>query len=98
MIEVNCRGCGKYLPSGSLKYIVQIHITADFDGHISEEEFNEEIPLEQIVENLKKRPAEEAEKDVQESKAFFLCPVCRKSFAKDPFGGRGDPETENLMH
>ena len=32
MKNVHCQRCGVELPGGSLKYLVTIHVTADFDG------------------------------------------------------------------
>ena len=66
---IKCRRCGKVLPPGSLKYIVQIHITADFDNYITEEEFNEEVPLEKIVESVERQEGR-AERDVMDDMLF----------------------------
>ena len=96
---IKCRRCGKVLPPGSLKYIVQIHITADFDNYITEEEFNEEVPLERIVESVEKQGVR-AERDVMDDVAFFLCNKCKNIFMKNPSGEQmfEDSEDKNFLH
>jgi hypothetical protein len=45
MVDTFCARCGQALPEGSIKYIVYIEITSEFDGFIpySEKEPSEEI-------------------------------------------------------
>lgn len=100
MPKIVCRRCGKLLPLGSLKYIINIHVTTDFDGYISEEEFNEEVPLEELVKLIKEKPPKQAENDVTNNMAFFLCNDCKNYFVTHPVGPEKerDPEDSDLIH
>jgi hypothetical protein len=81
--------CGKDLPEGSLKYVVDIRVYADFDGvlHFPEGDIAEEIH--RLVEEIEQMDAHELEKEVYQELGFLLCKGCRDRFMEDPLS-RGE--------
>lgn len=77
-----CQRCGAELPPGSLKYIVTIHVTADFDGVLPAEGGIED--LEAFMHQVDAEDSVPLEKDVYQSKGYLLCPACKASFLQDP--------------
>ncbi len=87
-----CRRCGVELPPGSLKYVVTIHVTADFDGVLPSGEADME-DLEAFMRQLDAGDAGEMEQDVYQSQAYLLCPACKTAFLDDPLAERpGAPD------
>lgn len=93
MVNQICFGCGKILPPGSLKYVVQINVFADFDGVIQESELGEEDILssegtgsgiEQLLLEIQQMDPSKLENDVHQQMAFVLCPACKDKFLKNP--------------
>ncbi len=94
-----CDRCGVDLPAGSLKYLVTIHVTADFDGVLPDQ--GEMEDLEAFMRAIDAADAPEAGKDVYQSQGFLLCPACKASFLDDPLGLRaaGEPQgTRGRVH
>ena len=84
MIEKRqCMRCGIELPYGSLVYVVQIKVFADFDGVILEAEEENPQPLDQLLEQIKNRDAKDLEKEVFEEFALILCKSCRDKFVEE---------------
>jgi hypothetical protein len=81
-----CARCGAELPPGSLKYLVTIHVTADFDGRLPEEGGMED--LEAFMKQLDSPQTAELEKDVYQSQGWLVCPGCKAAFLANPLGGR----------
>ena len=83
-----CDRCGVELPEEALRYIVEIHVTADvtpvLDVDISEAEV--EAALEEVLEELEQADPGEAEAQVHSRFVYLLCPSCRARFVKDPIG------------
>ncbi len=81
--------CGKDLPEGSLKYVVDIRVYADFDGvlHFPEGDIEEEVH--QLMEEIEQMDAHELEKEVYQELGFLLCKGCRDRFMEDPLS-RGE--------
>ena len=77
-----CQRCGAQLPPGSLKYLVTIHATADFDGVLPAGE--EQVDLEAFMRQVDAEDPAKLERDVFQSKAYVLCPTCKTSFLGDP--------------
>ncbi len=82
-----CVKCGKSLPEGSLKYVVDIRVYADFDGVLNfpEGDIEEEVGRMKI----ERMDPRELEKDVYQEMAFLLCKGCRDRFVEDPLS-RGE--------
>jgi len=79
---IHCQRCGAELAPGSLKYLVTIHVTADFDGVAPAEGGIED--LEAFMRQVDAEDETELEKDVYQSQGYLLCPPCKEAFLKDP--------------
>ncbi len=84
-----CEKCGVELPPGSLKYLVTIHVTADFDGVLPEDVDMED--LEAFMRQVDSGTSD-PERDVYQSQGYILCPACKSSFLADPLGRRRSGE------
>ena len=83
MNERKCMRCGIELPYGSLVYVVQVKVFADFDGVILESEEENPQPLDQLLEQIKNRDAKDLEKEVFEEFTLILCKSCRDRFVEE---------------
>ena len=83
MDERRCMRCGLELPYGSLTYLVQVKVFADFDGVILESEEESQQPLDELIEEIKKRDPMELEKEVYEEFTLVLCKSCRDRFVNE---------------
>jgi hypothetical protein len=79
-----CHRCGAELAPGSLKYLLTIHVTADFDGVLPSEGGSED--LEAFMRQVDAEDPVKLEKDVYQSQGYVLCPPCKAAFLKDPLG------------
>ncbi len=96
MGDQKCCKCGRYLPSGSLRYVVHIRVFADFDGVLSIPEGDIEGELERILQEVEFRDPKDLERDVYEEIGLLLCKPCRDSFVREATGA-GEPETNGMM-
>ncbi|MBI5018494.1 MAG: hypothetical protein HZB55_23795 [Deltaproteobacteria bacterium] len=85
-----CQRCGAELPPGSLKYLVTIHVTADFDGVLPAEGDRED--LEAFMHQLDAEDPVSLENDVYQSQGYLLCPACKRTVLADPLGLARDGE------
>ena len=81
---VYCARCGAELPGGSLKYLITIHVTADFDGVAPATGTVED--LEAFMRQLDAKDPAELEKDVHQSQGYLLGPPCKAAFLANPLG------------
>ena len=81
--------CGKRLPEGSLKYVVNIRVYADFDGVLNLPGGDIEEEVHRLMGEIERMDPGELEKDVYQEMAFLLCKGCRDTFAEDPLS-RGE--------
>ena len=81
---VHCQRCGAELPDGSLKYLITIHVTADFDGVLPTAGSMED--LEAFMHQLDAKDPVTLEEDVYQAHGYLLCPACKASFLQDPLG------------
>ena len=92
----SCNRCGAELLPGSLKYLVTINVTADFDGVLPTQVEMED--LEAFMRQLDSEDPAKAESDVYLSQGYLLCPACKAVFLADPLGvkvrGDGPPARE----
>ncbi len=84
-----CLRCAKRLPEGSLKYVVDIRVYADFDGVLNfpGEDIEEEVH--RLMGKIERMDPGELEKDVYQEMAFLVCKGCRDTFVEDPLS-RGE--------
>ncbi len=83
MKERKCVRCGVELPYGSLVYVVQVKVFADFDGVILESEEEGQYPLDQLLEQVRNRDPKELEKEVFEEFTLVFCKRCRDQFVDE---------------
>ena len=81
--------CGKRLPEGSLKYVVNIRVYADFDGVLNLPGGDIEEEVHRLMGEIERMDPGELEKDVYQEMAFLLCKGCRDTFVEDPLS-RGE--------
>jgi hypothetical protein len=82
----SCNRCGAGLGPGSLKYLITVHVTADFDGVLPTRVEMED--LETFMRQLDREDPAGAEDDVCLSQGYVLCPACKAAFLADPLGTR----------
>lgn len=68
----SCYRCGRYLPAGSLKYVVHLKVYADFDGFLSVPDEDLEGEMDRILEEIEWRNAKELEEEVYQEMVFLL--------------------------
>lgn len=85
MHKLHCNHCGKELPKGTLKYIVEIKSFADFDGYLEEHEGDVEDGINELLETIESMDAKSLEDDVIKELIYILCKTCRDKFTEDPF-------------
>lgn len=81
-MSVYCERCGVKIENETVKYLVTIHATADFDGTLPAEGGIED--LEAVMRAIDSKNPEEHDHDVYESRGFILCASCKKEFMKNP--------------
>lgn len=84
MVDTFCIRCGRNLPPGSLKYIVDLQVYADFDGYLSEEEAEVGIRLRRILEEVEQKDQEDLEQEVYLRQVYLICKDCRDRFLSNP--------------
>jgi hypothetical protein len=89
MVRQYCVKCGKNLPEGSLKYVVDIRVYADFDGVLNLPGGDIEEEVSRLMAEIESMDPGELEKDVYQEMAFLLCKRCRDRFVEDPLS-RGE--------
>ena len=87
-----CHRCGVELSPGSLKFLVTIHVAADFDGALPSDAEQED--LEAFMRRVDAANPAEAERDVYQTQGYLLCPPCKAAFLKAPLGVR-PPDSED---
>jgi hypothetical protein len=74
--------CGRILKPGSLKYLVNIKVVADFDGVINEGEGDIDEMINDVLKQIEDMDAEELERDVYEELNLVLCKICKDHFVR----------------
>jgi hypothetical protein len=95
--------CGKELPGGSLTYIVQIKVFADFDGLLLEPEEGIENQMKRLIDQIERSDPKELEREVYEEFTLILCKSCRDRFAEEarhPWEGAflGPRDPDGFIH
>ena len=94
-----CDRCGAELAPGQLKYLVTIHVTADFDGVLPGTGSRED--LEAFMRQMDQEDPVRLERDVHQSHGHLLCPTCKDAFLRTPLGPvepGDDTEEGGRMH
>jgi len=82
---IKCNCCGKDLPKGGLKYVVEIKTFADFDGYIEDYPGDMEEGLNDLLDAMENIDTATLEEDVYQELIYILCKECRQRFTNDPF-------------
>lgn len=85
MQKLRCHSCGKELPKGSLKYVVEIRCFADFDGYLEEYDGDVEEGINELLDAMENVDPKTIEEDVSKELIYILCKSCRDRFTSDPF-------------
>jgi hypothetical protein len=80
-----CHSCGKELPRGGVKYIVEIKSFADYDGYLEEYPGDVEEGINELLDAMEHADPKSLEEDVYEEFIYILCKSCRDKFTRDPF-------------
>lgn len=83
MEERHCSRCGIKLPHGSLVYVAEVKVYADFDGVILESEVESQQSINQLLEYIKDADPNGVEKEVYEDFTLVLCKGCRDRFVDE---------------
>jgi len=84
MLDTFCIRCGKNLPPGSLKYIVDLQVYADFDGYLAEEEGDVRSRIKRLVEEIEQKDEADLEEEVYLRQIYLICKDCRDRFLSNP--------------
>jgi hypothetical protein len=68
----SCLKCGRYLPPGSLKYVVHIRVFAGFDGYLSIPDEDLGGEMDRILEEIESRNPDDLEREVYEEIGLLL--------------------------
>jgi len=82
MEDRQCSRCGKRLPRGSLAYVANLRVFADFDGVLLEPEEGVDRQLKEMIEQVQDSDPGELEKDVYEEFTLLFCKRCRDEFVE----------------
>jgi hypothetical protein len=84
MLDTFCVRCGKNLPPGSLKYIVDLQVYADFDGYLDEEEGDVRTRMKKLVEEIEQKDEADLAEEVYLRQIYLICKDCRDRFLSNP--------------
>lgn len=84
-MKILCHSCGKELPRGSLKYVIEIKCFADFDGYLEEHTGDIEEGINDLLDAIEHADPKSLEDEVFQESIFILCKSCCDKFTNDPF-------------
>ena len=90
-----CARCGRAFRSGQTRYLVTIHLTADFDGTIESGAGN---APEQLWKEIEEKSEEELTNEVAQKLSFTLCKPCRDDWVRSPLGPTITEEGQAVGH
>jgi hypothetical protein len=81
-----CARCGAALAPGALKYLVRIEVMADWDGHLTlvEGEEERERAMRSALQALEERDEAELLREVYHRELHLLCRGCRERYLANP--------------
>ncbi|MFQ5899947.1 MAG: hypothetical protein ACE5IH_00120 [Thermodesulfobacteriota bacterium] len=80
-----CNTCGKELPGGSLRYVIDIAIFADFDGIIKEPKEDIEEEIKKLLNEMEEIDPTILEEDVFQEISIIVCKECKDKLQKTLF-------------
>ncbi len=95
-----CFRCGRRLPFGSLKYVINISISADFDGILLEPDGDINDEYERLLSEIEDLDEEALERDVYQDFDFILCNSCKDQWTREILetGGSRTPFNNDFSH
>lgn len=84
MMDQFCIRCGKNLIPGSVKYIVDLQVYADFDGYLSAEEGEVQARIKRLLEEIELKDEADLEEEVYLRQIYLICKDCRDRFLSNP--------------
>lgn len=77
-----CSRCGVALRPGAAKYLVRIEVMADWDGHLTvpEEDEDRERAMRSTLQALRDRDEDELLREVYHRELHLLCTSCRERY------------------
>jgi len=85
MQKLRCHCCGRELPKGQLKYILEIRSFADFDGYLEDYQGEVEEGINDLLDAMENIDPKTLEEDVSKELIYILCKSCLDKFNSDPF-------------
>jgi len=85
MQKLRCHCCGRELPKGQLKYILEIRSFADFDGYLEDYQGEVEEGINDLLDSMEHMDPKTLEEDVSREFIYILCKTCLDKFTSDPF-------------
>jgi hypothetical protein len=85
MKEIYCHCCGRNLPKGGLKFIVEVKSFADFDGFLEDYPGEVEDGINELLDAMENIDSSSMEEDVYQELIYILCKNCRDKFIRNPF-------------
>ncbi len=82
---IRCDSCSRELPSGALKYVVELKSFADFDGYLEKCEGDIDEGIEYLLDAMEQIDVKDLEEDVSREIVYILCKECRDKLMNDPF-------------
>ncbi len=95
-----CDHCGRELPPGTTKYIVDLILFADFDGYMEDEE-DVEGKIRNLLNEVEKMDQKRLEEDVYEEYTLILCRGCRDRLRRkllSNFETKSEMERKETLH
>ena len=83
-MDLFCIRCGRNLPPGSLKYVVDLQVYADFDGCLPEEDGGLQVRMKRLVEEMEFKDEVDLQQDVYLRQVYLVCKDCRDRFLSNP--------------
>ena len=87
MSDTRCHRCDRLLVDGRTRYIISIHVTADFDGYLADVD-DPGVALQGVLASLDGRTEADLADEVHRELAFMLCGGCRGRWLDNPLGVR----------
>jgi hypothetical protein len=87
MVVYRCDGCGRELPTGSLRYHVKIDVRAAYDKMeigLAELVRDHRQEMLRLIERLEGKSSKELEETIYKHVEFDLCPSCQRAYLHAP--------------
>lgn len=80
-----CNTCRKELQEGSLRYVIDISIFADFDGILEEPQGDIDVEIKKLLKDMEEMNPVGLEEDVFQEINLIVCKDCKDNLQKTLF-------------